>query len=54
MQGARDRKRDKHTIRDKGMEKVEEREQEYGLEKKATQRESCERDGEKERRGKIA
>lgn len=53
MQGARDRKRDKHTIRDKGMEKVEEREREYGLEKKATQRESCERDGEKERRGKI-
>lgn len=34
MQGARDRKRDKHTIRDKGMEKVEEREREYGLEKK--------------------
>lgn len=28
LQGARDRKRDKHTIRDKGMEKVEERERE--------------------------
>lgn len=54
LQGARDGKRDKHTIRDKGMEKVEEREQEYGLEKKATQRESCEHDGEKERRGTIA
>lgn len=49
LQGARDRKRDKHTIRDKGIEKVWKREREHGLEKKAPRRESCERDGERKR-----
>lgn len=49
LQGAGDRKRDKHTIRDKGIEKVWKREREHGLEKKAPRRESCERDRERKR-----
>lgn len=51
MQGARDRKRDKHTIRDKGMEKVLERERArvWVRGKKKHPGESCEHDGERKR-----